>query len=144
MTSITNEIKKTKQSTPTPNSILLAPVVQILYVMAIPYLETPSTLFIKRSHVIDFLTKYELIYSDFQMEEKEIIRRLPLYCEIFIGKYIESVIRPPGITWSAICKAFQSQYKDRDLNQQIYSQCFPKSYKDRVCSDSLDILHYYD
>lgn len=81
--------------------------------------------------------------TDFRVEEKERIRRLPLYCEMFIGKCIESVIRPSGITWTAIRKALPSQYKDRDLNQQIYSRRFLESYKDNVRSDSSDI-HYCD
>ena len=144
MTSITNETKMTKQCTPTPDSIPLAPVVQIPYIMAMPYPGTPGTPFFEGSNVTGFLTRYELMCSDFRMEEKEKIRRLPLYCEMFIGKYIESVIQAPGITWSAIRKALRSRYKDRDLNQQIYSRRFLESYKDKVRSDSSDILHYCD
>ena len=144
MTSITDETKMTEQGTPTPDSIPLAPVVQIPYIMAMPYPGTPGTPFFEGSNVTGFLTRYELMCSDFRMEEKEKIRRLPLYCEMFIGKYIESVIQAPGITWSAIRKALRSRYKDRDLNQQIYSRRFLESYKDKVRSDSSDILHYCD
>ena len=61
---------------------------------------------------------------------------------MLIDKYIESLILYPGITWSIIYKALFSLYKNRDLNQQIYSQCFLESYKDKICSDSLDILYY--
>lgn len=110
--------------------------------MAMPYCRTPGTFFFEGSNVADFFTWYEFLFIDFQMEEKEKIHRLPLYCEIFIGKYIESMIRSPEITWSAICKVLQSQYKDRDLNQQIYSWHFLKSYKDKVDLDLLDILYY--
>lgn len=62
---------------------------------------------------------------------------------MFIGKFIESVIRPSGITWAAIRKTVRSRYQDRDLNQQIFSRRFLESYKDKIRSDSSDILHYY-
>ncbi len=71
MTSITNETKMTKQGTPTPDSIALTPVVLIPYFMAMPYSGTPSTPFFEGSNVTDFLTRYELMCSDFQMEEKD-------------------------------------------------------------------------
>lgn len=61
---------------------------------------------------------------------------------MLIGKYIKSLIRIPGITWFTIYKALQSQYKDRDLNQQIYSRRFLEFYKEKIYSNSLDILQY--
>lgn len=88
-------------------------------------------------------TSQPIVASVYRLSEKERIRRLPLYCEMFIGKCIESVIRPSGTTWTAIRKALPSQYKDRDLNQQIYSRRFLESYKDNVRSDS-SVTHYCD
>ena len=144
MTDTTEDKRMTEEGTPTPDSIPLAPVIQMPYIMAMPYPGTPGTPFFEGSNITDFLNRYELMCTDFRVEEKERIRRLPLYCEMFIGKYIESVIRPSGITWTAIRKALRSRYKDRDLNQQIYSRRFLESYKDKARSDSSDILHYCD
>ena len=121
MTNSTNDIKMTEQDTSTSDNISLASVVQIPYIMAMPYPRIPSTSFFEGSNITNFLRRYELMCIAFRMKEKEKIRRLLLYCEMFIGKYIESLIRPPDITWSIICKALRSRYKDRDLNQQIYS-----------------------
>ena len=98
MTDITEDKKTTEEGTSTPGSIPLAPVIQMPYIMAMPYPGTPGTPFFEGANITDFLNRYELMCTDFRVEEKEKIRRLPLYCEMFIGKYIESVIRPPGIT----------------------------------------------
>lgn len=123
----------------------LAPVIQIPYIMAMLYPGTPGTTFFKGgSNVTDFLNRYELMCTNFRVEEKGKIRKLPSYCEMFIGKYFESVIRPFVIIWTAIRKTLQSRYKVRDLNQQIYSRRFLESYKVKVCSDSSDILHYWE
>lgn len=65
MISITNQTKMSKQSTPIPNSIPLAPVVQIPYIMAMPDSETPDTPFFESSNIIDFFTIYKLMCSDF-------------------------------------------------------------------------------
>ncbi|MCJ1343493.1 hypothetical protein MMC31_001687 [Peltigera leucophlebia] len=143
MTDTTEDKKITEEGTSTPNSIPLAPVIQIPYIMAMPYHGTLGTPFFEGFNITDFLNQYELMCTDFRVEKKERIQKLPLYCKMFIGKYIESVIRPSGITWTAIRKALRSQYKDQDLNQQIYSRCFLKSYKDKAPSDSSDILHHY-
>ena len=70
MTSITNKTKMTKQDISTPNNILLAPIVQIPYIMARFYREIPSTLFFKGSNITNFFIWYELICNDFQIEEK--------------------------------------------------------------------------
>ena len=56
MTSITNEIKMTKQGTLTPNSIPLAPVVQIPYIMTMHYLGIPGIPFFEGFNITNFLT----------------------------------------------------------------------------------------
>ena len=105
MTDTTEDRKMTEEGTPTPDSIPLAPVI---YIMVMPYPGTPGTPFFEGSNIADFLKRYKLMRRDFRMEHKEKIRRLPLYCEMFIGKYMESVIRPPGFTWYTIRKTFRS------------------------------------
>lgn len=97
-----------KEDIPTPDSILLVPVTQIPNIMAIPCFRTPRTPFFEGFNITDFLNQFELICTNFQVEKKEKIQRLSLYCEIFINKYIESVIRFSRITWSAIRKALES------------------------------------
>lgn len=59
-----------KQGTLIPNTISLAPIVQILYIIAISYPGISSTSFLEGSNITNFFTRYNLIYSDFPIEEK--------------------------------------------------------------------------
>lgn len=103
VTSIIDNTKINNQDTLTPNSIPLAPIIQISYIMAMPYFRTPSMFFFEGFNIINIFGWYKLICSKFQIGKKEKIRKLPLYYEIFIGKYIKIVIWPLRIIWSIIC-----------------------------------------
>ena len=144
MTNCTDNTKMIKQSTLTFNSILLASVVQIPFIIAILYPETLGILFIESSNMTDIFCQYKLICSDFWIKEIEKIRKLPLYYNIFIGKYIKSLIQPSESIWSTICKPLWSWHKNQDFNQQIYFRYSPECYKDKIYLDLLDILYYYD
>lgn len=82
----------TEKDTPTANSILLAPVVQIPYIIALPYFEILRTPFFESSNITNLINQYELMYTNFGVEKKKKIQRLPLYYERFIIKYIKSMI----------------------------------------------------
>ena len=75
----------TEEGTPTPDSMPLAPVMQIPYIITMPYPGTPGTPFFEGSNVTDFLDRYEQMCTDFRVEAKEKIKRLLWYCEMFIG-----------------------------------------------------------
>lgn len=78
ITDLIEDIKMTEEGTSTPDGIPLAPVIQIPYIMAMPYPKTPGTPFFEDSNITDFLNQYDLICIDFRKEEKEKLWRLPL------------------------------------------------------------------
>lgn len=82
---ITKDKKTTKEGPSTPCNMPLALVIQMFYIMTMPYHGTPGTPFFEGVNITDFLNWYKLICTDFQVEEKEKILRLSQYCEIFIG-----------------------------------------------------------
>lgn len=94
----TTKDNKMTEGTPTSGSTPLTPVIQLPYIFTMPYPGTPGTPFFEGSNITDFLNRYDQMCTDFLVEAKEKIKRLPWYCEIFIGKYIESVTQPSGIT----------------------------------------------
>ena len=98
ITDITKDKKTTEKGTLTPGCIPLVLVIQMPYIIAMPYLGTLRIFFFEGANITNFLNWYKLMYTDFQVEEKEKIWRLPLYCKMFISKYIESVIQSSEIT----------------------------------------------
>ncbi len=56
------------------------------------------------------------MYTDYQVDEQEKIKRLSWYCELFTGRYIESLISSSGTSWAALCKFLFEEYRDQDLN----------------------------
>lgn len=61
----------------------------LLYPIQVP--QVP--LFFDGQNITDFLNRYSQLCSDYDLSKSEKIYRLPWYCEFFIGKYIEILIR---------------------------------------------------
>ncbi len=80
--------------------------------------------------------------TDYQVGKQENIKRLYWYCELFTGKYIETLISSSGISWAALCKVLRKEYKDQDLNQQVNSRRFLEIYKSNSRSDTAHVLQY--
>ena len=110
--------------------------------IVMPYQGSPGTLFFEGANISDFLDRYSRMCSDYRISEKEKIRRLPWYCEMFTGKYIETLIGTSGTTWSTLRKVLREEYRDQDLSQQMNSRRFLETYKDKSRSDTADVLQY--
>lgn len=89
-----------------------------MYFQAVmPYPGSPGASFFDGSNIADFLDCYRRICTDYQVDEQEKIKQLSWYCELFIGKYIETFISSSETSWAALRKALRKEYKDEDLNQ---------------------------
>lgn len=82
MIDTTEDNKITGEGTPALDSMPLAPVIQIHYIIAIYYPGTSRTPFFEGSYINDFLDRYERMCIDFRVEAKEKIKKLPWYCEV--------------------------------------------------------------
>ena len=107
-----------------------------------PYPGSPGAPFFKGSNITDFLESYSRMCTDYQVDEQEKIKRLSWYCELFTGKYIETLISSSRTSWAAIRKVLREEYKDQDLNQQMNSICFLEIYKTKSRFDTADVLQY--
>ena len=56
------------------------------------YPGSPGTSYFEGSHITDFLNSYSQMYIDHQVDKHKKIMRLSWYYELFIGKYIETLI----------------------------------------------------
>lgn len=77
---------------------------------------------------------------DYKFDEHEKIKRLSWYCNLFISKYIDTLISVSGTSWAAICKTLYKEYKYQDLNQQMNSRHFLEIYKTKPYSNTVDVL----
>lgn len=82
-----------------------------------PYPGSPGAPFFEGSNITDFLDSYSRMCTDYQVDKQEKIKRLSWYCELFTGKYIETLISSSGTSWAALRKALREEYKGQDLNQ---------------------------
>ena len=120
-----------------------SPVSIPMYPRAImPYPGSPGAPYFEGSNITDFLDSYSRMCTDHQVDEQEKIKRLSWYCELFTGKYIETLISSSGTSWAALRKALREEYKDQDLNQQMNSRRFLEIYKSKSRSDTADALQY--
>ncbi len=110
--------------------------------IVMPYPGSPGTPFFKRTNISNFLDRYSRMCSDYRISEKEKIRRLSCYCEMFTGKYIETLIGTSGTTWSTLRKVLREEYRDQDLSQKMNSRRFLETYKDKSRSDTAKVLQY--
>ena len=107
-----------------------------------PYPGSPGAPYFEGSNITDFLDSYSRMCTDYQVDEQEKIKRLSWYCELFTGKYIETLISSSGTSWAALRKALREEYKDQDLNQQMNSRRFLEIYKSKSRSETADVLQY--
>lgn len=105
-----------------------------------PYPGSLGAPFFEGFNITDFLESYSRICTDYQVDEQEKIKRLSWYCELFTGKYIETLISNSGTSWVALRKILREEYKAQDLNQQMNSRRFLKIYKTKSRSDTTDVL----
>lgn len=57
-----------------------------------PYPGSPGAPFFEGSNITDFLKSYSRMCIDYHVDEHEKIKRLFWYCELFTGKYIDTLI----------------------------------------------------
>ena len=146
-TMVESSMDNTEGSTPTPSNSNASkesmPASIPVYSHAVmPYPGAPETPFFEGSNVTDFLDRYSQMCTDYRVDEQEKIKRLSWYCEIFTGKYVETLISSSGTFWAALRKVLREEYKDQDLNQQMNSRRFLETYKDKSRADTSDVLQY--
>ncbi len=110
--------------------------------IVMPYPGSLCIPFFEGTNISDFLDQYSRMCSNYRISEKEKIRRLPGYCEMFTGKYIETLIGTSGTTWSTLRKVLREEYRDQYLSQKMNSRHFLEIYNDKSRSDTADVLKY--
>lgn len=76
------------------------------------------------TNVSEFLMTWEDLTIDWSDELR--IKRVPLYCERSIGKYIRAMdlYRANGTTWEEFRQHLLAEFKDSDEEQQKYTQAY--------------------
>ena len=92
--------------------------------------------------VTEFLKNWINLCTDHGLSDTERVKRLPMYCELFICDYIEH--RPEYIQrdWEQLCKALKEEYRTTDSYQTCFSQNFLECYSSQVRQTPVDWEHY--
>ena len=124
------------ESTPTQ------PPLQAPYITPMPYPGAPGSPFFDGANISEFLERFENMCDDYRMLISEKIRRLPLYCEMFIARRVRSVMGFSGLDQAKICTSLKKEYKDRDIAQQISSRAYLEAFKDKPRTQNAEVLQF--
>ncbi len=106
----------------------------------IPYPGTPGASFSDGRNITHFLDIYSQLCSDYRLSESEKINRLPSYCEVFTGNYVQILIKEAD--WAAVRAILRREYKENDLDQLMYSREFLEALKKKPRSEDDDLMQY--
>jgi hemerythrin-like domain-containing protein len=80
--------------------------------------------------ITEFLERYQDLCVDYSLEEKEMTRRLPRYCDVVIEQYVKAMTAEEN-NWKSLCKVLRRDYRDKDLSQQVHSISYLEAFKDK-------------
>ena len=112
-----------------------------------PFPGMPGVPYFDGTNITDFLTLFEVLFSDHGLTEEEGLRRLPSYCKFLTGGYIRTTEEWISSNWGALKEALLDEYRYEDDYQQKTSLRYLEALKDRGCTttDSVQLYHrqYY-
>ncbi len=83
-------------------------------------------------NITKFLDWYANLCLNYDLEEKEKIRRLFRYCDFINEQYVRAMINANVFEWKNLCKTLYRNYKNKDLNQQLHSLNYLEIFKNKV------------
>jgi hypothetical protein len=104
--------------------------------------KTFETLFFDDYNIMKFFNRYANLCLNYDLEEKEKIRRLFRYCDLINEQYMRTMINAKVFEWKKLCKTFYRDYKNKNLNQQLHSLNYFKIFKDKMRTFLNEIFQY--
>jgi hypothetical protein len=98
--------------------------------------------FFDEYNVIEFLDRYADLCQNYDLEEKEKIRRLSRYCDLINEQYVRVVVNANVFDWKKLCKTLCKDYKNKDLNQQLHSLKYFEIFKNKMRTFLKEIFQY--
>ena len=108
--------------------------------LVISYSGTSCVPFFNRQNITHFLNLYDQFCSDYRLSECEKLYWLPWYCEFFIVKYFEILIK--GADWTSVRSILRRMYKDNDFDKPMNSREFLEALKKKSRSEDDDLIQY--
>jgi hypothetical protein len=93
-------------------------------------------------NITKFLDRYADLCLNYDLEEKEKIRRLFRYCDFINEQYVRIVVNANVFEWKKFCKTLCKNYKNKDLNQQLHFLKYLKVFKNKVRTSLNEISQY--
>jgi hypothetical protein len=93
-------------------------------------------------NITKFLDRYANLCLNYDLEEREKIRRLLRYCDLINEQYVRAMISANVFEWKDLCKTLCRDYKDKDLNQQLHSLNYFEIFKNKMRTFLNEISQY--
>jgi hypothetical protein len=93
----------------------------------LPLPGTPGTPYFRGAGCTNFLIYYEDMCEDYNVTEREQVRRLPRYCAEHISISIKGFKAYEESDWKGLKKAMLKQFREADPQQQMYTRAFLES-----------------
>jgi hypothetical protein len=93
-------------------------------------------------NITKFLDRYANLCLNYDLEEREKIRRLFRYCDFINEQYVQTMINANVFEWKDFCKTLCRNYKDKDLNQQLHSLNYLEIFKNKMRTFLNEISQY--
>ncbi len=93
-------------------------------------------------NITKFVDRYANLCLNYNLEEKEKIRRLFRYCDLINEQYVQAVINANVFEWKELCKILCRDYKNKDLNQQLHSLNYFEIFKNKMRTSLNEISQY--
>ena len=94
------------------------------FIMAMPYPGTPGTPFFDGRNVTDFLDRFSDLCEDYKLSADEKMKRLPRYCDMRIGRTIETMKEWNLRDWTKFRQCLREEYESADQTQTYQSRAF--------------------
>ncbi len=79
-----------------------------------PLLRTLSILYFSGINISDFYMHYKAIATDYSLNTRDTLSRLPWYCELTIGNHIYMIEEWINSNWEALKEALLEEYQKED------------------------------
>ena len=114
----------------------------VRYIIPFPAPGVPGAPYFNGSDVTRFLDRFKLLGDNHGVEDENLVRKLPEYCEPGIQEEVKAQSGYTVNNWDQLYRQLRKRYYRYDTYQQMYSKSFLEAYKDQDRSMDDDIETY--
>ena len=121
----------------------LQPNVQYVVRTSLPQPGARDALIFNGQNASSFLRRFKDMCEDYGLNDnKEVLRRLPDYCEVMIGGWMRSLSSYEHRDWVQFCADVKKEFESSDIDQKTHSRGYLEDYKSQPRTTNGEIRGY--